>query len=97
MQPKFKLGRVVITPLAIDALQESEQSPEHFLELHASGSWGDLCAEDRRLNDDAIAHEDDPDRRSRVFSSYRTAAGTKLYVVTEHDRSLTTLLLPEEY
>jgi hypothetical protein len=97
MPPKFKLGRVVMTPLAVEALQDAEQSPEHFLELHASGSWGDLCAEDRRLNDAAIAHEGDPDRRGRVLSTYITSLGTKLYVITEHDRSVTTILLPEEY
>jgi hypothetical protein len=97
MLPKFRLGRVVMTPLAIEALQDAKQSPDHFLDLHAGGSWGDLCAEDRRLNDAAIAREDDPDRRSRVFSSYVTALGTKLYVITEHDRSVTTLLLPDEY
>lgn len=97
MQPKFKLGRVVMTPLAIEALQESEQSPEHFLELHAAGSWGDLCPQDRQANDEAIAHEDDPRQRGRVLSSYVTGLGQRLYVISEHDRSLTTMLLPEEY
>jgi hypothetical protein len=95
--PKFSLGRVVATPLAIEALKEAEQSPAHFLELHVTGRWGDLGAEDRRLNDQAIAHEDDPDRRDRVLSTYMTRAGAKLYVITEHDRSVTTILLPEEY
>jgi hypothetical protein len=97
MLPKFKLGRVLMTPLAIEALQDAEQSPEHFLKLHAAGSWGDLCTEDRRRNEAAIAHEDDPEHRARVLSSYVTSLGTKLYVITEHDRSVTTILLPEEY
>ena len=97
MQPKFKLGRVVMTPLAIEALQEAEQSADHFLDLHVGGTWGDLCAQDRRANDDAIAHEDDADRRARVLSAYRTVLGTRIYVITEHDRSATTILLPEEY
>ncbi len=94
---KFKLGYVVLTPLGIKALHEAEQSAEDFLNRHAGGDWGDLCDEDRKANDVAIAHEDDPDCRSRVLSSYRTSLGTKLYVITEHDRSVTTILLPEEY
>ena len=53
-QPKFQLGRIVATPGAVQALQDAGQEPEHFLALHASGSWGDLCAEDRHLNDAAI-------------------------------------------
>ena len=97
LQPKFQLGRVVATPGAIQALQDAGQEPDHFLILHAAGSWGDLCPEDRRRNDDAVAHEDDPDRRDRVLSAYVTRGGTKLWVITEHDRCVTTILLPDEY
>jgi hypothetical protein len=97
MTAKFSLGRIIATPGAVDALQKAQQVPEHFLDLHVRGSWGDLCAEDRCLNDTAIAHEDDADQRGRVLSRYRTSLGTKLYVITEHDRSVTTILLPEEY
>jgi hypothetical protein len=97
MQPKFQLGRTVITPLASDALQRADQSPDLFLDRHAVGQWGDLGPEDCNLNDAAIAHEDDPGRRDRVLSTYRTALGVKFYVITEHDRSVTTILLPEEY
>ena len=95
--PKFSLGRIVATPGAIAALQEAKQAPEHFLALHASGSWGDMDAEDRRTNDEAIAHEGDPDRQQRVLSAYLTRNQVKLWVITEWDRSVTTLLLPEEY
>jgi hypothetical protein len=95
--PRFSLGRVVATPQALEAIKRAEQSPAHFLDLHVTGSWGDLCAEDRRLNDEAIAHEGDPDRRDRVLSAYVTRGGVKLYVITEHDRSYTTILLPDEY
>ncbi len=94
---KFQLGRVVATPGALAALEEAGQTPEHFLLLHAAGSWGDLDAEDRRANDQAIAHEGDPDRQQRVLSSYLTRSQVKLWVITEWDRSVTTLLLPEEY
>ncbi|HEY7118888.1 MAG TPA: hypothetical protein VH475_20025 [Tepidisphaeraceae bacterium] len=86
----------MITPGALAALQKANQAPEHFLDLHAGGSWGDLDAEDRRLNDQAIAHED-PDRQGRVLSAYLTRNQTKIWVITEWDRSVTTILLPDEY
>lgn len=97
MDPKFQLGRVVATPGAIQALQEADQTPDHFLDLHVHGKWGDLCAEDRQANELAIAHEEDPEQRGRVFSAYVTRLGTKIWVITEWDRSTTTLLLPAEY
>ena len=97
MDPKFSLGRTVATPGALEALQDAGQSPDHFLDLHVSGSWDDLDAEDRKANEQAIAHEDDPGRRDRVFSAFRTRKNVKLWIITEHDRSVTTILLPEEY
>jgi hypothetical protein len=93
-QAKFALGRVVATP---GALAEAAQAPAHFLQLHASGAWGDLDREDREANEEAVAYEHDPERRSRVLSSYVTRTGTKLWIITEHDRSVTTILLPDEY
>jgi len=96
-QTKFLLGSVVATPGALAALDEAGQTPPHFLQLHASGAWGDLDRADREANERAVAHEDDPERRERVLSSYRTRMGTKIWLITEHDRSVTTLLLPEEY
>lgn len=97
MSAKFVLGRIVATPGALKALEDARQEPVHFLRLHESGAWGDLCAEDRHANDAAIAHEGDASRQSRVLSAYQTRVGTKLWVITEHDRSVTTLLLPDEY
>jgi hypothetical protein len=97
MPAKFQLGRTVATPGALKALEEAGQEPLHFLLLHASGSWGELDAEDRKANDEAIAHEGNPERQGRVLSSYLTKTGTKLWVITEHDRSVTTILLPDEY
>ena len=94
---KFRLGRIVATPGALEALVEASQVPDHFLSLHASGAWGDLDSEDRGRNDEAIAHEGDPDCQGRVFSSYQTRTGVKLWVITEWDRSVTTILLPDEY
>ena len=95
--PRFKLGRLVATPGAIHALQRSGQDPLVFVQRHRQGDWGDVDAGDKALNDEAIAHEGDLDRQSRVLSAYTTNAGEKLWIITESDRSATTILLPEEY
>lgn len=97
MAAKFSLGRLVATPGAISVLADAQQTPAHFLALHADGNWGELDAEDRRSNDLAIANEGNLDRQQRVFSSYLTVNQGKLWVITEWDRSVTTILLPEEY
>jgi hypothetical protein len=78
-------------------LADSKQSPSDFLAHHSSGNWGDLDADDRTSNDEAIAHEGDLDRQQRVLSSYLTRNEIKIWIITEWDRSVTTLLLPEEY
>jgi hypothetical protein len=95
--PKFSLGSVVATPGTLAALEEANQDALHFLGLHVTGAWGDLCIEDRQANEAAIAHEGNVKRQARVVSSYRTRTNAKLWVITESDRSVTTLLLPEEY
>ena len=87
----LELGRVVATPSAIEELRETEQSPSEFVNRHLSGDWGNLCEEDRRLNDEAI------ENGSRVLSSYVLNTGKKIWVITEADRSSTCLLLPEDY
>lgn len=98
---RFSLGQIVATPGAIDALEKSNQTPLEFIRRHIAGDWGDLCDEDKNLNDEAIAHEEtantDNDLRGRVLSVYHTKLGEKLYVITEWDRSSTCLLLPSEY
>jgi len=100
-QPKFRLGRVVATPGALAALEQSRQSPMEFLRRHVIGDWGDLCEEDKRANDEAVAHEDtantENDRRGRVLSAYATRNGEKLWIISEWSREMTTLLLPSEY
>jgi hypothetical protein len=88
---KLPLGRVVATPGALEALAESGQSPAFFLEQHASGNWGVVDEEDWRLNDEALKDG------SRILSAYRTLKGNKAWVITEADRSVTTILLPDEY
>jgi hypothetical protein len=97
MLAKFPLGKLVATPGALQALEESGETPLPFVARHAAGDWGDLDASDRRANDDAVAHEGDLDRQQRVLSSYLTRNKVKVWVITEWDRSVTTLLLPDEY
>ena len=87
----FPLGRIVATPGALAALERSNQSAAHFLARHAVGDWGEFDREDVRENEYSVAHG------FRLLSSYTTSAGEKLWVITEADRSATTLLLPEEY
>lgn len=88
---KFPLGRLVATPGALQALEESGQTPLDFLPRHAAGDWGEVSAEDKSLNDQALLDGD------RLLSAYRTTKGKKIWVITEADRSATTVLLPAEY
>jgi hypothetical protein len=91
MLPLFPLGRIVATPGALAALDRAQQAPTRFLARHASGDWGELEPADVTENQYSIAHG------FRLLSSYQTNAGEKLWIITEADRSATTLLLPEEY
>jgi hypothetical protein len=88
---KFRLGQLLATPAALRALQESGQAPGDFLRRHLAGDWGQVCAEDWELNDQALRDG------GRVLSAYSTLMGQKVWVITEADRSVTTLLLPAEY
>jgi hypothetical protein len=89
--PLFPLGKVFATPGALEALDESGQSADEFLRRHQRLEVGDLCEEDRRENEFSLVHG------FRILSSYRTTAGVKLWLITEADRSSSTLLRPEEY
>lgn len=81
-----------MTPGAVDAMARSGDSPLSFIRRHVSGDWGEVCGEDKRLNDRAIADG------GRILSAYITGAGEKLWVITEAEpREATTILLPEEY
>ena len=93
--PKIKnplpLGRIVATPGLLRLLAEHQCSFMPFLQRHAFGDWGDLEHEDKLLNDLAVRTNE------RVLSSYRVTDLEKIWIITEADRSLTTMLLPEEY
>jgi hypothetical protein len=94
---KFPLGRTVTTRGAFEAFKKAGQVMAFFLMRHVLGDWGDLSEHDKNLNDEAVAYEGNPDKQDRVLSAYHLNDGTKFYVITEWDRSLTTILLPEEY
>lgn len=87
---KFSLGNVVATPGAIELLEQNNLPASSFLSRHISGDWGDLDAEDKQANEDAIEYG------NRIFSAY-ILNGEKLWIITEADRSSTCLLLPREY
>lgn len=85
----FPLGQLVITTTALHCL--SEEDVREAIRRHSEGDWGDLESEDKQANDNALAHG------GRLFSAYHSVQETKFYVITECDRSVTTVLLPEDY
>lgn len=88
---RFPLGRLLITPAARDEILGAGYRPTEYVARHVSGDWGDLCAFDRQANEDALRDGE------RILSAYRLTTGEKLYVITEWDRSATTVLLAREY
>lgn len=91
-QARFTPGHTVMT-MGVDALVRAGRlNPAPFLYRHLCGDWGDLDDSDRRQNDAALRSG-----RDRLFSSYQVAPDLKLWIMTEWDRSVTTLLLPSEY
>jgi hypothetical protein len=87
----FPLGQTVATPGALEALEEAGTSPTTLLDRHSRGDWGDLDQEDKRANDRAVVDDE------RLLSAYTLPTGRRVWVVTEWDRSATTVLLPEDY
>ena len=84
------LGRVVATPGALQLLWGAGEDPLGYLARHASGDWSELDAHDRRENELALEHG------RRLLSSYPVGE-RRVWIITEADRSVTTILLPEEY
>jgi hypothetical protein len=87
----IELGQLVSTPGALAAFEEAGQVPLEFLLRHASGDWGDVSSEDWQENDLSLREG------FRLLSSYHLSTGVKIWIITEADRSATTILLPEEY
>lgn len=91
MNPKFPLGRIVATPGALRALGRLQQNPFELIARHGSGDWGEVNQHDQRENEHALVHG------LRLLSAYTLRDGTKIWIITEADRSATTVLLPDEY
>ena len=85
----FQLGRVVITPNALDRLSPADI--QRGLQRHQAGDWGELDEQDRQENDTALR------TGSRLLSAYRAASGVIFWIITESSREATTLLMPDDY
>ena len=95
MASKFNLGQMLMTRGVNDKVAESSEFARFAfssLKRHASGDWGDICREDKEENELALREGD-----LRLFSAYESAGLPKIWIVTEADRSATTILFPEEY
>jgi hypothetical protein len=98
--PRFELGQLCYTPGAQKVMQHYHVSPFQLIARHVTGDWGDICSEDAQTNEQALQDG------SRIFSVYvlppplsegETLSAVKVWIITEADRSVTTILLPEEY
>jgi hypothetical protein len=89
LEGKFSAGQLVITPGALESVpcEDFVKALQH----HVSGDWGDVCPEDREENDRSVREG------GRLLSAYVTGSGTRFWLITEGDRSVTTILLPDEY
>jgi hypothetical protein len=88
---RFPLGRLFLTQGAAEALEESGQWAQEFINRHSRLERGELGEEDHKENLFSV------DKALRIFSAFKTGKGEKLWVITEADRSATTILRPEEY
>jgi hypothetical protein len=88
---RFPFGRVVATPGALRALEKAEQLPAEFLDRHVNGDWGEVPDADKQENELSV------EQGFRILSAYTTNAGEQIWIITEADRSYTTILLPSEY
>ena len=91
-QARFSPGQVVMTAGVDELVRQGRLNPTPYLSRHLHGDWGDLSDDDRQLNDAALKSGED-----RLFSSYQVTPNLKLWIITEWDRSVTTLLLPSGY
>ena len=88
--PKFELGKLYITP-GVQEMVARGLNAARLLDRHSHGDWGDLSEDDKQLNEEGLKSGDD-----RLLSHYKTEQG-RVYIITEWDRSVTTILMPEEY
>jgi len=89
--PVIPMGRLVATRGVDELVRQGQLNPIPYLRRHLTVDWGDVCDSDRRSNNAALRREE------RLLSSYQVTPTLKLWIITEWDRSVTTLLLPHEY
>ena len=87
----FRVGRMVATPGALEALRVAGEEALTYIKRHQHGDWGDLVEEDKKANEAAVQDG------SRILSAYHLSTGVKIWVITEWNRSATTVLLPSDY
>ena len=87
----FELGELAATPNAMAAIITAGKKPNDFLVRHVAGDWSEMAEEDRATNSNAVL------RGGRIFSSYAVSRDVRIWVITEADRSVTSILLPSEY
>jgi hypothetical protein len=87
----FPLGNIVSTPGALETIERAGETPLPYLTRHAAGDWGDLDQDDKAKNESAL------NEGLRILSAYRLVDDTRIWIITEADRSATTILLPQEY
>jgi len=95
MNKKFEHGKIFLTRGVNDLLAENSNFAEfvlHSLRRHIRGDWGEITHEDKQANDDAVKNG-----RLRIFFAYETEGLKKIWIITEADRSVTTILFPDEY
>lgn len=89
-RPLFPLGQIVATPAVLDHFVTNGIDPAPYIHSHTCGLWGEVPPEDTCANDDSVLHD------LRILSAYKIA-GERVWIITEADRSSTTLLFPREY
>src|SRR4051794_24071677 len=96
MEPRFNVGEIRATPAALAALRgigaEAKLTAVQLVVRHIFGDWGDLSEADKRENEYALNSGG-----ARLLSAYHLSNGVTVWIITEADRSVTTLLLPSEY
>jgi hypothetical protein len=85
----FRLGRIVTTPNALESITQEDILVG--IQRHQAGDWGNLTDDDRAANDRALV------AGTRIVSAYNAVNGTRFWIITEANRSVTTVLLPEDY
>lgn len=88
-EPRFQLGQVVVTRGALEEIDRETMT--HALGRHVTGDWGDLCEADKTENELSV------EQGCRILSAYLYESAPKFWIITEADRSATTILLPDEY